>query len=458
MLQAETFSVADPMWVRTTLAERLRAEIESHAAGEGLPRILRAEVLVEGLDALAWLSAQPAGARGYWSDREQDFQLAGTGRADMMASQSCVDLEEGLGELRERLRSARGEPRYFGGMRFYEPARRDEEWAPFMGFRFILPRFEVVHRDGVTTLACNMRTDENAESVFSDIASLPLGPEGHRALPGWTRRIDQPDRDGWLRSARAITGDIANGLIDKVVLARRVTLEFAEPIDAARVLRHLKEATQSSFHFCFQPDANHAFLGASPERLYRRDGTRLRTEALAGTRPRGATPEEDAALAADLANSGKERHEHAMVVEGIAEMLRGLTQDLVHDPESKVLILRRAQHLITRFRGVLAPEVSDAELLAALHPTPAVGGTPRTAAVERIHREEPFDRGFYAAPMGWIERDAAQFAVAIRSALVAGRSIHLFSGAGIVAGSDAESEWEEVEQKIQDFLAVLPRA
>lgn len=457
--ETERLPIINPERIRRVLADRLRQRLGGFVSTMGQPVLLRAEVLVDGLSALPWLAAQPLGPRGYWSDRDQPFELAGIGRADMIAAPSLSNLEDGLSQLYLRLESAAGAPRYFGGLRFRDRTVLAREWEPFMGFRFVLPRFEVVQRDDVTVLACNMRSDDAIEDVDREIAKLDfLMRSEPREIPFWQRRVDLPDRSEWNELAGEVITRIGDGEMDKVVLARRVSLAFPEPPDAIAILQQLKANSHSSFHFCFQPDRDSAFIGASPERLYRRDGNRLRTEAIAGTRLRGQTKIEDEMLACSLFSEAKERGEQQNVVDDIEQSLADLVLDMARDPEPDILVLQRVQHLITRFRAVMPPFVGDSDLLRAMHPTAAVAGTPPEKAMGIIRRLEPFDRGFYAAPMGWIERDAAQFAVAIRSGLLSCSDLHLFSGAGIVDGSKSDDEWEEVEYKIQDFLSFLQSA
>ena len=134
--------------------------------------------------------------------------------------------------------------------------------------------------------------------------------------------------------------------------------------------------------------------------------------------------------------------------------LEPLTTDLRADEEPELLKLERKQHLISRISASVLPGVANAQLLQALHPTPAVGGMPRDKALEWIQTLEPFARGWYAAPVGWLGVDACEFAVAIRSGLVAGNEVSVYSGAGIVQGSDPEAEWQEIENKISDFVKV----
>ena len=186
----------------------------------------------------------------------------------------------------------------------------------------------------------------------------------------------------------------------------------------------------------------------------------LETEAVAGTRPRAAHDSDDDRLLDELLASSKDQREHAFVREAIVARLRPLTVDMDVDDQASAMTLARGRHLYTGIRATLRPETTPLDVLVALHPTPAVGGTPRSESLAAIAALEPFDRGLYAGPIGWIGRDAngldvAEFAVGIRSGLVDGRSLSLYSGAGIVEGSEAASEWAEVEHKIGDFARVL---
>src|SRR5690606_17933520 len=150
-----------------------------------------------------------------------------------------------------------------------------------------------------------------------------------------------------------------------------------------------------------------------------------------------------------------DRREHGFVRDAVQAALDPLTESLATDGETSALTLARGRHLYAGLRGRLRDGVSIFDVLAALHPTPAVGGTPRGAAVAAIAEREPFDRGLYAGPVGWIGRDAAELAVGIRSGLVRGDGLDLFSGAGLVEGSDPAAEWAEYEHKIGDFALVL---
>jgi menaquinone-specific isochorismate synthase len=243
--------------------------------------------------------------------------------------------------------------------------------------------------------------------------------------------------------------------MDKIVLARRVDLEFEMNLDPVMLLLRLRQVTPQCYNFCFQPGNDGAFIGASPERLYFRHGRWIESEAVAGTRPRGNTPDVDAGLSEALLTSDKDLREHAFVRDMIQESLNPLCRDVAVDGRVSLLKLSRRQHLYSGMSGHLSEAVSDAELCRELHPTPAVGGCPTEVAIDRIREWEGFDRGWYAAPFGVIGRDVVELAVAIRSARVDAKRLSLFSGAGIVSGSTPDQEWDEIENKIVDFIRIL---
>ena len=183
----------------------------------------------------------------------------------------------------------------------------------------------------------------------------------------------------------------------------------------------------------------------------------MQSEVVAGTRMRGADSIADEALAIELLTSDKDQREHDIVRKSIRQKLHKFVDHLDVDSQASILRLVNKQHLRSHVQGTLKAGVDDGMLLKCLHPTPAVGGYPTDNALPEIARIEPFNRGWYAAPVGWIGADSAQFAVGIRSGLVEGKELSLFSGAGIVRGSDPDAEWREVENKIQDFIGILER-
>lgn len=442
----------------TALADRLAAEARV-ALGRAAGRFVRVEIPVEGISPLPWLAAQRHPIKGYWSARDGSLEMAAIGEADEIKFPDVAESGGVFDEVARRLAGCDPEIRYFGGFRFGPWHAADPAWRPFGACRFLLPQVELVRRGGSVSIACNVpaQDDAAASRALDVIGGVNMSVRAVRGpLPPPVARQDVPGRAEWDRGVAAVRDAIAGGRLRKLVLARRACFDFSEPLDPFELLLRLRESTADCYHFCgIHAGGRAAFMGASPERFFIRMGGGLLSEAIAGTRPRGATPEEDHALAQELMGSAKEREEHAIVVQGIAEALEPLCSVLKHEPAPHVVKLTRVQHLVTHFVGQLKAEATAAQVFARLHPTPAVGGYPRAAAVALLPQLESFDRGWYCAPVGWISRDACELAVAIRCGAVFANRLCLFSGAGIVAGSDAAEEWNEVEIKIAHFISAL---
>ena len=310
------------------------------------------------------------------------------------------------------------------------------------------------------TLALDRRSDPGAENLRQLLASIQ-----ERCEPTATHQVhsttapgsgdDSPRREQWLALVEKAQAQMATGGLEKVVLARRTDLVLTQQLDPLLLTESLRSANGAGYSFLMQPEANSAFLGAPPERLFKLAGQSVESEAIAGTRPLGESAWETEELAAALWQSDKDSAEHQFVVDAITATLRPLCENLEAGVRPEIMRLGTLQHLRLPLHGRLKPGVSAAQVLRALHPTPAVGGTPRYAALDFIRTNEPFARGWYAAPVGYLGRDSAEFAVAIRSLLMRANQISLFAGAGIVAASDPGREWQELEQKIVAPLRVL---
>jgi menaquinone-specific isochorismate synthase len=443
---------------RWLLAERVSRTLSE---AEGIPdpteRVARLAVPFGPAEPLRWLRSQSFFPRLYWSGRDGGPEVAAVGAADVQEG----DTPEDADALRKRLAPllSPGEVRYYGGFRFDPTRGPDAGWAPFGAYRFVLPRFELHAGGGEATLVCNLvlpRDVRRQAEILEQIERLSYAQDAlDYALPDPISRVDLPDEEGWSRNVERALSAFSEGRLGKVVLARRTEFGFVGEIDAVLLVESLREATPGCFHFYVEPEEGAAFVGASPERLFRREGRVIESEAVAGTRPRGASEADDQELRDDLLASEKDKVEHEYVRVGIGEALGPLCDELVVEGGVSEMKTASRRHLVSRVRGVLREGVADAEVLRALHPTPAVGGYPKVGALEEIRSVEPFDRGWYAGPVGWIGADAAEFAVGIRSGLVRGRSLSLFSGAGIVEGSVPETEWAEIEQKIGDFTGMF---
>jgi menaquinone-specific isochorismate synthase len=345
----------------------------------------------------------------------------------------------------------------------FDPAgETSAEWAPFGRYRFTLPRFQLENHGSHSYLVCNVllrSCDDCAREpvdVLNDLETITFPASVPRPqTPRAADRTDYPDEQQWNEGVSEALGAIREGRFDKVVLARRSVFAFDQPVDPLSLLARIVAPAAATYQFCFQPEPGAAFLGATPERLYGRRGRYIESEALASTRPRGADDAEDEALAAELRESDKDRREHAFVVKAIREALEGLCRNVYVSPDVSVLKLPGCQHLQCPLEGILREIPSDAAVINALHPSPAVGGAPRAEALDFIRAHESFDRGWYAGPAGWIGPDSGEFAVAIRSGLVHDNSLSLYSGAGIVDGSTPEGEWKEIDTKLSNALRAL---
>lgn len=442
----------DARRTRQQLVRAVRQALQSN----GSPGLKQVTVPMPPMDVLAWLDAQPQTERTYWSDRNGHHEMAAVGAADVQFSRAPVPRDALTQALRERSFVDGG--RYIGGLRFDSGRAAEHRWQPFGTFRFVLPRIALHRTSEGTLLRCNLRPghdDRSAvEALVQQVRLHPPAP-APTALAAPVARTDAPNRPAWEATVREALEAIATTPLEKVVLARVATFTFASRLAPFTLLRLLKAATPNCFHFAFQSGTGPAFVGASPELLFAKAGARVRSEAVAGTRPRVEDPAADDKLRRALLQSDKDRREHAFVRERIRRALAPFTKTLSVEEEPSELRLARKRHLQSAVEGRLKGDVDVWDLLGTLHPTPAVGGTPTDGALQYIRAMEPLDRGWYAGPVGWVQGDAAAFAVGIRSGLVDGADLSLFSGAGIVTGSDPAAEWQEIEHKISDFIDVL---
>jgi menaquinone-specific isochorismate synthase len=419
---------------------------------DGLPDVpARVSVAVEGVEPLDWLAAQTGAPALYWRDRDGARAVAGFGVADRIEPTAPDAAASLMDQATKRLRKAPGSLRYYGGMRFDMRAPIDPRWRGFGLGVLLLPRFELVTSGGETRLACTVIPGrDDAKAVLEALSALSACPRAPAAPEALVREADLPDKSGWSQAvARVTRGVAAREGWRKVVLARRTSVRLDEAGDALGMLAAQAKAAPHCFHFYFNLDGKTAFLGATPEQLFHRDGRTVRSEALAGTRPRGRDAAEDERLATELRVSAKDGREHGFVDSHVQAALGRMTQALETEDSVSVLKLPSVQHLVRRMRGILRRGFGDGALLGALHPTPAVCGEPPDVAVERIRDLEPFDRGWYAGPVGFVGRDETRMAVAIRSALVQGDTAWMFAGAGVVEGSRAAAEWRELEAKLR---------
>lgn len=260
--------------------------------------------------------------------------------------------------------------------------------------------------------------------------------------------------DEWCTVVDAATKRIIDGELTKVVLARELELVADRAFDPWAILERLEQMYPAAFTFAVD-----GFVGASPELLVSRMGDIVRARPMAGTTSRTGEPESDQRRAAELLASDKNRVEHQITIDMVHDTLLPWCSYLDAEPSPTVVQAGPVQHLATMVEGRLsAPAPSVLELVAELHPTPAVGGWPREDALRVIAEVEGADRGSYAGPVGWVDaRGNGAWAVGIRSVQLDGPRAKLFAGVGVVADSDPQAELEETRAKAQALLGVLVR-
>ncbi len=357
--------------------------------------------------------------------------------------------------------------RFYGGFAFRADHAETGVWEGFPSWLFHVPAFEL-EGDGsgdawlrARTLVGSrpapevfVRLRHRAEALRAELAVLgdarPSPPERVRG------RLAATDRAGWEEAVRESLAAIRLGRASKVVLARTLDVEAERPADRIDVVSRLWEVNRGSHVFLFEPSAGRALVGAAPETVATlRDGV-FHATAVAGSIRRGASPREQAELAARLLASEKDRVEQRIALDDMVARLETVAHQIRTDPQPHVLTLARIQHLETEIRASVPAGVGVLDLLRLLHPTPAVCGLPRDAAMAFLAEEEPFERGWYAGPVGWFDADGnGVFAPALRTGVSTPSGWRLFAGAGIVEGSVPALEWEETAIKFEPMLDAL---
>ncbi len=343
-------------------------------------------------------------------------------------------------------------PRLLGGFRFNPNAPQLEPWAAFGGGRLTLPRLLFVREAGVTGVV--LAPGVSGEELRDWLERIAAKPEESDDRPH-LHVEDRIDADRWSASVANIAAEIRAGLYEKAVLATPMTVAGEAPIGVGATMRQLRTNYPACHLFTLRA-GDSVFLGASPELLVSLQQGQVRALGLAGSTPRGDTPEEDERLGQELLGSAKNRIEHESVVRAIRDGLGDVTDQLRAPNQPQLKRLRNIQHLSTEISGRVRNGVDVLDLVDRLHPTPAVCGWPPERARQVIEAHEDFDRGWYAGPVGWVDGAGdGEFAVALRTALVTGARATLFAGNGIMGDSVPESELAEVQLKLRPLSEAL---
>ncbi|MDC5706951.1 isochorismate synthase [Vibrio europaeus] len=408
-------------------------------AEDGVNRLV--QVLEEKPDFafIDWLEAQPLFPKFYWQSRDTREEVVALGQLH-----TFVEPAPAYTILAD-------DQRIWGGRSFDGHTGKNRRC---MSSFFFLPQIELIRFDQQWSLAVNLNAEKHR--TLASLYKLQLEVSPILPVSSHIETIQHtPEKEQWSQLVDKVLTGIKNDEFKKVVLARKTEVNLDRPLCASQLLKASYLQNHHSFHFLLSLDKKHSFLGSTPERLYARQGQELYTEALAGTIGRGSNASQDMELANWLSNDIKNLNENQYVVDDIVERLTPHSEHVEVEQEARLVRLRKVQHLKRSIHAHLNKGVNGVQLLSALQPTAAVAGLPREESMAFIQEHEPFARGWYAGSMGFISHQRAEFCVAIRSALVLNDQVQLFAGAGIVPGSIAEHEWQELDKKMSTLLSLI---
>ncbi|WP_066371465.1 isochorismate synthase [Neobacillus fumarioli] len=452
-----------------------RGLLAIHRAKElGHPVLLSEVHKLDTMDPLAFFKQGEKrflGERFFWKDPNDELVLVGLGishqiRTDQEAGRFFHVEQEWRSLLKDSFVSnpyslIGAGPCIFGGFSFDPDKEKSELWSKYADALFYLPKYLLSRINGENYLTTNIVLKANDDKTFLTKVSnertqlLYEIQQDHRGQQAGLIETKEISPKEWKNSVSAVVKELTNGPLKKIVLARELRLMFNGQVEISDVLEKLHVQQHESFIFAFESNGD-CFIGATPERLIKKQGNEIFSTCLAGSISRGDTAQEDRMLGETLLNDRKNLLEHQYVVEMIKQALEEACDEVILPDKPQLMKIRDIQHLYTPVIGKCREDTSLLLLVERLHPTPALGGLPKKEAVEKIRQVEKLDRGLYAAPIGWLDYlGNGEFAVAIRSGLIQGNEASLFAGCGVVADSDAESEYQETALKFRPMLSAL---
>lgn len=425
------------------------------------PNVLtRLEQPLPNVSMLAWLETNNSQVKQFWSNRSKDFSISGIGSACTLQAANHEEIPHTFKQIKALIKGSNAT--FVGGVAFDEQSLSDH-WLHRPYAEFVLPQIEISCKNGHYILAVNI-LPETFETVALLRVSLAnklktLNFSRHHLNTDLTKyritsRTHQPGEELWYESVSKALTDIKSKKLNKVVLSRQTELKLSAPVTGESLLSKWQQLDDNGYLFLLKFGQD-SFVGNSPECLYKKAGRLLYTEALAGTVPRGHKHEEEMAHQQTLLNDPKIQSEHQLVVEYILSKIGYLAKISNRPPPLSIVKLSNIQHLCAKFSAKLNENISDEDIIRHLHPTPAVCGTPSKEAKQRINQFPGHSRGWYSGIVGTVSEHNSEFCVAIRSLLIKQNSLHCYAGAGLVSGSHAQSEWQELDSKIKTVLQLF---
>ncbi|MFE4429790.1 isochorismate synthase MenF [Peribacillus butanolivorans] len=412
-----------------------------------------------------------AGERFFWEDPAKDITITGLGNVKKLQVASNADRYREVEMSWIKLQNnavktgvtdveATG-PLLFGGFSFDYETNSTLLWNQFGDNLFYIPAFMLSLVGEQAYLTTNLLcSPDDSEKLFIDMINeresfLIESLNGTELRANTLVKQKEVKPKEWKQTVADAVEEIKTTDLDKIVLARELRLVFERSIDSEKVLEQLIAEQPLSYIFSLEAGGD-CFVGATPERLIKKQGNEVFSTCLAGSMGRGKTEEEDACLGDELLHDQKNLQEHQYVVSMISNAFEAVCEKVIVPTEPKLMKNRHIQHLYTPVRGICNEGVTIFEFVENLHPTPAMGGLPKEEAVARIREIEGLERGFYAGPLGWVDAYGnGEFAVGIRSALLQDNEASLFAGCGVVEDSTPESEFQETGIKFNPMLSAL---
>lgn len=418
----------------------------------------------------------------YWEKPSNEFAIAAAGSVARIQTTGQERFRNASDQGKELLSSVYhisnlkhhlASVHLLGGFSFFDH-NIDKIWRDYGAGSFTLPEWVLVKDGKLTILTITkkvssasqkdvvynefIKTLEHLDSICN-AGSYKVEPKQSYRSTVNTPGVESEAYNRWIHSVENATDLIKAKKFKKIVLARELRVELQTPVSGTRILNHLRNQYPDCYSFLISQNGASSFIGSTPERLASFREREVLTEGLAGSISRGKTASEDAVLEYELLHSQKDLNEHAFVLDAIEENLQRFSDVFEHPVSPGIKKLSNVQHLYTPVHAKIKKGVSRTEVLSKLHPTPAVGGYPREAAMPYISKLEHFDRGWYAAPIGWINANGeGEFVVAIRSGLINTNEVRFFAGCGIVEDSNPHKEWDETNLKFIPMLTALEHA
>src|SRR5699024_9015978 len=408
--------------------------------------------------------------RSYWSSTDDDFTIVGIGSAyELQATENHYDaLQTEWMELLDR--SFIHNPYHvsgtgivaLGGMTFDPKKKPTSLWNTFGVSLLHVPTYSIVQDQAsfYLTVTCMIDQETNQADVSTLIDEAEgrirsLGEKSEPSTQAYMLEKKELGAEKWLDNVEKAIQFIREDRAKKIVLAREMRIQLSDTVQIGSMLEKLHALQTNCFIYAFDRGED-CFIGATPERLVRIEGEEMLSTCLAGTAPRGRTKEEDERIGSELLHDDKNLEEHAYVVQMITDAITPYCTDVKLAREPVLRPLKNLQHLYTPVTATIKNEFHIFDLIKSLHPTPALGGVPSEVALAFMREHEELDRGWYGAPIGWLDSNQhGEFAVWIRSALVQDDEVSLFAGCGIMRDSDPQDEFEETNIKFLPILSVL---